>query len=132
MRCLKRSLKRFLSMNISHFSRATYAWLASKENTKCNASRCYMVKSRNFFSLGVNYNCVFTLKEEVLFSNLVFWKKKAPYQSLNLWNIIQEMPYTNHIIFSIFFKFSIPKERFCDACSFSFSLLLLKMSLKCY
>ena len=86
------------------------------------------------FSLGVNNCGVFTLKElfaKFFFSKHVIWKKKAPYQSSNLWNIIREMWYTFHIIFSIFFKFTIPKEHFCDVCSFSFSLLLLKMFFKC-
>lgn len=35
------------------------------------------------------------------------------------------------IIFSICFKFAIPKEYFCDICCFDFSLLLLKMTFKC-
>ena len=36
----------------------------------------------------------------------------------------------HHIIFSICFKFMIPKDRFCDVYSFSFSFLLLKISFK--
>ena len=36
-------------------------------------------------------------------------------------------PNAHHIIFSICFKFTIPKDQFCDVCSFGFSLLLLKM-----
>ena len=89
-----------------------------------------------YFLLGINIYCVFTLKKPFanFFSKFVIWKKKTPYQSLNLQNIIWDMPYTfkcSPYHFSIFFKFTIPKEHFCDGCSFSFSFLLLKMSLKC-
>ena len=120
-----------------HLPRAIYHEIASKKNTKCNASRCYMLKSHNLFFAGSKYLlCVYSKEasRKNFFSKFVIWKKKTPYQSLNLRNIIWDMPYTfkcSPYHFSIFFKFTIPKEHFCDGCSFSFSFLLLKMSLKC-
>ena len=90
-----------------------------------------------YFLLGVNIYCVFTLKKpfaNFFFQNLLSGRKR---HLIRVW-IYRTLFGICHILsncspyhFSIFFKFTIPKEHFCDGCSFSFSFLLLKMSLKC-
>ena len=119
-------------------SRATYAWDCFKENTKCDASRWFVVKSHNAFSLRGNKYRVYTIKEEsfvkIFFRSLLSGRKRHIIRvriNAILFGECDMLSNTHHIIFAICFKFKTLKEHFCDVCRFSFSLLLLKMSFKC-
>ena len=90
-----RDLEKIFEYECINFQELHTRKIVSKENTKCDAFRFYVVKSHNSFSLGVNNYRLFTLKEPFLiFLKLLIWKKKTHHQSSNLWNIIREMPYT--------------------------------------
>ena len=120
---------------IYHLSRTTYA-IVSKENTKWDTSRCYVVKSCNSFSQGVNKQlCAYSKRGfcDFFFQSLLSGWKRHLIRVRNYGTLFGRRGIhsnAHHIIFSICFEFTMPKEHFCDVCNFSFSLLLLKMSFK--
>ena len=78
-----------------------------------------------------------SLSRKFCFSKLVIWKKKTPYQSSNLWNIIRQIDAVYFQMLTIsFFQFSLNSRYQRNifvmfAALIRFSLLLLKMSFKC-
>ena len=116
---MSRSLKRFLNTNISTFKSCK---IVSKENTKCDAFRFYVVKSHNSFSLGVNNYRLFTLKEPFLifFQSFLSGRKRHIIRVQiygTLFGKCRILLNAHHIIFSILLKFTIPS---CLQLSFLF------------
>ena len=112
--------------------------IVSKENTKWDTSRCYVGKSYNSFSLEVNKQlCAYSKRIFREFLGFFFeacYLEEKDTLSVRMYGTLFGRcgihSNAHHNIFSICFKFTIPRDHFCDvlSVSFSLSLLLLKMS----